>query len=251
MNATATLVGDIAPIDHDEAMALAEAEYGRLLDAVEALELEHWTRPTDCTNWDVKAILAHLLGMMERLGDPDEAARQDAATTARVATTAEARIDALTALQVERHHAKSPDELAAALRTAMPGAVAGRRNTTPEVRAAPFDPGPPFEGAWTLGYLLDVILTRDPWMHRVDIARATGAQLVLSTGHDGRLVADVVAEWARRHDQPFTLVLTGPAGGTYASGTGGQRYELDAVEFCRILSGRGRGEGLLAHEVPF
>src|SRR5262249_61529912 len=30
------------------------------------------------------------------------------------------------------------------------------------------------EEAWTLGFLIDVILTRDPWMHRADIARATG-----------------------------------------------------------------------------
>ncbi len=64
-----------------------------------------------------------------------------------------------------------------------------------------------------MGYLLDVILTRDPWMHRVDIARATGRDLVLTPEHDGRIVADVVAEWARRHGQPFTLTLTGPAGG--------------------------------------
>jgi hypothetical protein len=27
--------------------------------------------------------------------------------------------------------------------------------------------------AWTYGYVLDVILTRDTWMNRVDIARAT------------------------------------------------------------------------------
>ena len=31
----------------------------------------------------------------------------------------------------------------------------------------------------------------------------------LTAGHDGRLVADVVTEWARRHGQPFTLTLTG------------------------------------------
>jgi hypothetical protein len=56
-----------------------------------------------------------------------------------------------------------------------------------------------------MGYLLDTILTRDPWMHRVDIARATGRDMVLTADHDGRIVADVVAEWARRHGQPFTL----------------------------------------------
>jgi hypothetical protein len=71
---------------------------------------------------------------------------------------------------------------------------------------------------WKLGYLLETILTRDPWMHRVDIARATGRDLVLTPDHDGRIVADVVAEWARRHGQPFTLELTGPIGATYVNG---------------------------------
>jgi len=67
-------------------------------------------------------------------------------------------------------------------------------------------------------------------------------------------VADVVAEWARRHGQPFLLDLTGPAGGTYASGPGlprAERLSLDAVEFCRTLSGRGRAAGLLTTVVPF
>ena len=48
---------------------------------------------------------------------------------------------------------------------------------------------------WRLGYLLDTIFTRDTWIHRVDIARATGRDLLLTPEHDGRLVADVVAEW--------------------------------------------------------
>ena len=42
-----------------------------------------------------------------------------------------------------------------------------------------------------------------------------------------------------------------PAGGTYAHGTGGPHFQLDAVEFCRVLSGRGTGAGLLAQQVPF
>ena len=68
---------------------------------------------------------------------------------------------------------------------------------------------------WHAGYLFDIILTRDTWMHRIDIARATGRIAVLSSDHDARLVADVVAEWARRHGQPFTLHLEGPAGGAF------------------------------------
>jgi hypothetical protein len=71
------------------------------------------------------------------------------------------------------------------------------------------------EEAWTLGFLIDVIMTRDPWMHRVDIARAVGAPMVLTADHDGVLVDDVVREWAARHGRPFTLRLTGPAGGRW------------------------------------
>ncbi len=78
-----------------------------------------------------------------------------------------------------------------------------------------------------------------------------GRELVLTPDHDGRLVADVVTEWARVHGQPYRLTLTGPAGGTWSTGTGGEEITLDAIEFCRIASGRARGEGLLAHEVPF
>lgn len=251
MNSTAMPVSDIAALGHDEAMSVAEVEYDRLLDVVGRLRPEDWARPTDCAAWDVKAILAHLLGMMERLGDPAEAARQNAATAERVKATGAARIDALTAVQVETHAHLAPDELAVALRAAAPRALAGRRATSVERRATIYDPGPPFDGQWTLGYLFDVILTRDPWLHRVDIARATGAELVLTPEHDGRIVADVVAEWARRHGHAFTLTLGGPAGGTFFSGHAGERYELDAVEFCRTLSGRAGGPGLLNQEVPF
>lgn len=75
---------------------------------------------------------------------------------------------------------------------------------------------------------------------------------MLTPEHDGRLVADVVGEWARRHGRPFTLRLTGPAGGHFAAGGGGdETVELDAVEFCRILSGRAPGVGLLARPVRF
>jgi hypothetical protein len=105
--------------------------------------------------------------------------------------------------------------------------------------------------AWTFGYLLDVILTRDPWMHRIDITDATGADLVLTADHDGEIVAGIVAEWSARHGQPYELRLTGPAGGAWSRGTGGPPITLDAVEFCRAISGRSPAEGLLNTQVPF
>ena len=82
-------------------------------------------------------------------------------------------------------------------------------------------------------------------MHRVDLARATGHAMPLDD-HDARIVADVAREWAERHGAPVDLVLTGPAGGHYTAGDGAtSRTELDAVEFCRIVSRREPGEGLL------
>jgi hypothetical protein len=107
---------------------------------------------------------------------------------------------------------------------------------------------------WKLGYLIDTIYLRDLWMHRIDAARAAGQPPELTAGHDGRIVADITAEWARRHGQPFLLDLTGPAGASYASDPGSPTAEhlsLDAVEFCRTLAGRAPATGLLATIVPF
>jgi hypothetical protein len=103
----------------------------------------------------------------------------------------------------------------------------------------------------SIGKLVDHILTRDTWMHRLDIARATGRHFVLTTGHDGRFVATIVADLASGWDRPFTLELSGPAGGTYVKGEGGETFRLDAVEFCRAVSGRGESHGLPTTVVLF
>jgi uncharacterized protein (TIGR03083 family) len=251
MQSTAIAVEQIPPLEHEEAMRLAQIEYQRLIELVEALAPDDFTRPTDCTGWDVTAVLGHLLGMLEGNADHAEFARQSAAAGQRAAATGEMWIDALTALQVAEHAHLTPAQLAEAVRGAVLQSLAARSQATPEQRAVTFNPGPPDDEEWTAGYLIDTIHTRDPWMHRVDVCRATGIELTLTPEHDGRIVADVVAEWARRHGQPFTLALGGPAGGNYAYGTGGPYLQLDAVEFCRLLSGRGDADGLLAQHVPF
>ena len=102
--------------------------------------------------------------------------------------------------------------------------------------------------------LSDIILTRDPWMHRIDISRATGAPLRLTADHDGVIVADVVTEWSDRHGKDFTLTLDGQAGGTWSVGTNGPALHFEAIEFCRCLSGRPTGinlDELFGTEVPY
>ena len=71
-----------------------------------------------------------------------------------------------------------------------------------------------------MGYLFDVILTRDPFLHRVDIALATETPMVATAEHEGVIVDDVVTEWASRHGAAYDLELTGPAGGHWRHGDG-------------------------------
>jgi hypothetical protein len=85
------------------------------------------------------------------------------------------------------------------------------------------------------------------WAHRVDICTALGRDMHLTADHDGRLVADMVGEWAELHGEPFELVLTGPAGGTFHQGTGGEHVDIEALDFVRVLSGRLPGTGVLRH----
>lgn len=251
MNSSAVAASEIPALAHDEAMAVSDVEYRRLLDAVDGLRPDDWTRPTDCTGWDVKAVVSHVLGMVEMWSDQAELARQMAAAGARVQREGGYFIDALTALQVEAHAALSPAELSATLRATTPLALQARTDTPASRRAQTYHADPPYDEDWTFGYLIDVIHLRDVWMHRIDLASATGTDPVITPEHDGRIVADAVAEWARRHGQPFQVTLLGDAGGTFIDGDEGDRYELDAIEFCRILSGRREGTGLLATEVPF
>jgi uncharacterized protein (TIGR03083 family) len=251
MTTTVTEVGTIPPMSHAEAMSLAEVEAHRLLDAVDRLDQQDWSRPTDCDGWDVKALLSHVLGAMEANARIREFIRQYRAATRSARRDGSQMIDEMTALQVREHASCSPAEMSRRLQETAPKAVRGRRRTPMFLRSVPFAPGPPVVGTWKLGYLVGTIMNRDYWMHRVDLAGASRTELVVTADHDGRIVADVLAEWARSHGQPFTMVLDGPAGGTFVQGEQGETLRLDAVEFCRILSGRSAGSGLLAQQVPF
>ena len=236
-------------LGRDAAVRMAATEYDRTAVQLRALGPEDWSRPTDCPAWDVRAMAGHVLGMAEMVATVRQFVAQNVATS-----RAGGGIDALTGHQVNRAAGLSPETLVDRFTAVAPRAVRGRhrlsrptgRMTLPEDQVV----GDRVE-RWAFGYLFDVVLTRDTWMHRVDIARATGRGPLLTADHDGVLVADVVAEWAERHGSPHRLRLTGPAGGTWTTGRGGPELELDAVEFCRILSGRGAGEGLLAQQVPF
>ncbi|MDP1818351.1 MAG: maleylpyruvate isomerase family mycothiol-dependent enzyme [Acidimicrobiales bacterium] len=250
MNAmTAIDLNTVRPIERPEATTLAETEVARFASMLRSLAPADWTRPTDCPLWDVRAMAGHVLGMTETF-----TGLRPFATTMRAGGKRAGDgpfVDGLTAVQVDANAQLTNDELLRRLDTAGPKAARWRARRRLMRRIPMKEEVDGVEETWRMGYLVDIILTRDTWMHRTDGAKATGTPLELTAEHDGRVVADAAAEWGRRHGQPCTLHLTGPAGGTYAQGAGGEEITIDAIDFCRILSGRGTGEGLLRQQVPF
>jgi uncharacterized protein (TIGR03083 family) len=236
-------------LDRPTADRLAATEYRRFADLLAGLDAEQWRAPTVCTGWDVRAVAAHCLGMAEMIATTPEMVRQNVKATIRSKRRGTEMIDELTGLQVEERADMDGASIAAAYAAVGPKAARSRATAKSFTRRMTMvnQPG----DVWTMGYLWETILTRDPWLHRVDITDACGATMVLTAEHDGVLVDDVVGEWAARHGRPFRLELTGPAGGRWSRGSDGPELCFDALDFCRRLSGRAPAEGLLGTQVPF
>jgi uncharacterized protein (TIGR03083 family) len=248
-------VTTLEPLTHHEAMHLQEHELEYTLRMLRSLDGEAWSTPTDCPAWDIRAMYQHVLGACEAGASMRENVHQLRRARAYRSQHGGPLEAALSEVQVSERSDLSPAQVVERLATAAPRTVRGRRRTPGLVRNhAKMAVDGPVHETWKLGYLIDTIYLRDLWMHRVDSAHALGRPLELSADHDGRIVADVVAEWGRRHGQPFLIELAGPAGGTYArdpGSPGAQHLSLDAVEFCRTLAGRVPPSGLLATVVPF
>lgn len=242
-------IRDIEPIDRDEMVGLATTEYDRLLTHLRELSPSDWELPTACDGWSVRDVVAHLLGAAEANASQLENARQAIRGLPRARRTARPPVDGINDVQVEDRRHLGPDELIARIERIAPKAIRGRARTPAPLRRISL-PGP-LGGRITLGKLMDVIYTRDQWMHRIDLARATGREPLATADHDGRIVADVVRDWALTHGQPVTVTLDGTAGGRYEQGAGGPTHHLDALDFCLAVSGRAPAEGLLAVPVTF
>ena len=242
-----------APVmEREAAMASAATEYRRVVALLETVTPGQWALPTDCPGWDVRAVAGHMLGMAQMTAALPALARQLMAAQQGAKKTGMVMIDALTALQVAKNAGLSPAEVITAMRAAGPKAARLRRKMPAFIRSRTMPVAMTVgdvQERWTLGFLFDVILTRDPFMHRLDISRATGIPAQATPAHEGVIVDDIVREWADRHGRPYTLSLSGPAGGTW--GGGGEHITMDAFDFCRAVSGRGQATGLLSQQVPF
>jgi uncharacterized protein (TIGR03083 family) len=237
-------------IERPEAKVLAEQEFRRFAALTASLTGEEWTLPTDCTGWDVRKMALHVLGSADAQASFKEFLHQlRRGKPLNKEIDSHHWVDGLNELQIRERTHLTDDEIVAELEAVGSKAVKGRWGTPLPMRYLPISFGPPV-GWEPLKYLLDVGFTRDVWAHRIDICAATGREMELSADHDGRLVADIVGEWGAIHGEPFELVLEGPAGGKYSQGVGGERVEIDAIEFIRTLAGRRPGTGVLSNPLP-
>ena len=251
MKDTLVRVEDIAPISHREGMELAETEYKRFADVLAQLAPDDWSKQTVNTDWNVKQLTQHVLGFAESNASFRVFAKAMRAGKKRAKEKGyDHFIHGTNEVQVEERDHLSPAQLVERWNTTWPRALKGRRRFPPFMRPIPLDFGPVIGKKPMGSYLMDVVFTRDTWMHRIDICRAVGVDPVVTHEHEGRLVQDMVAEWTRLYGLDVTLHLEGPAGGTYVSGNGREELTIDAVEWIWILSGRGTGTGLLEKELP-
>lgn len=206
-----------------------------------SLDGSDWKRRTVCSAWDVADIVGHLCGQAEDVNKPWSFPLRE--RRAKRAYPGVVLLDAHMMIQADDHRGTPPDELRArfdrlwakATRTIArnPGFI---RNFTVKLEGIPG-----FE-TLSLGYIQDILLARDLWMHRDDVCQALGREFDAGP-YAEEVVAQVMLDLV---DGPFwkgtpvVLTLTGQGGGTYRLGQGDPiaTVRTDAVGYMRTLSGR-------------
>jgi uncharacterized protein (TIGR03083 family) len=151
--------------------------------------------------------------------------------------------DATNDFQLSERRGKSPAELIAELQTV--GPIAAQKWAYQFRLVKPISIPHRTAGSLNLRHLMWVIHSRDTWMHRLDICRATGRKFEQTPEHDGRIAAlvmlDVAKALSRKLDGPaIAFNLTGVAGGHWKIGNGvpAATIQMDILDFNIFASGR-------------
>ncbi|MEO6062181.1 MAG: maleylpyruvate isomerase family mycothiol-dependent enzyme [Thermoflexales bacterium] len=237
---TATPAESIPDIRNaDEAYRLLTESFGRFITLVESLDTGDWLKPTACTAWDAHDMVAHQAGGYLSGVSLGEMLRQ----YTRIPKAGQLPEDAINALQVGERKKMTPAELIAELKKVGPGAM---RNWAYGFRAVKGIYVPHAVAGWmSLRYLMWVTHSRDTWMHRMDISRATNRPFAQTRDHDGRIVELVIRDVAKKLKRKIGaraigITLTGIAGGKWhvGAGTPAAEIEMDALDFNLLVSGR-------------
>lgn len=228
------------PTDPVTASTNSQAEYAALIELVEQFTPDDWHRPTDCEGWTPREIVAHLAGAAESAVRWRKFIKHNAIATARAARGPLQHVDYMCASQIAERQRLNTAQLVADLRNWATQAPQKLRTKPAFVRSLqmPASAGLP-QGA-TMATLFDVINTRDVWLHRIDLARATGRTRSITLAE-----SEVVSQVLRDLDNQWTheaveLTLTGPGGGSWQIGEGDPVASVteEAVAYLRLLSGR-------------
>ena len=235
---TFTAAHRLPQTDRDQAAAIGEAEGAATVTLLRQLRDGDWQRPTDCTEWDVRSMVSHLVGQCEDGNSLRTMMRRELVGKRRYPD--KAGVDAHMAVQVDDHRSETGPDLVEHFARLWPRAVAARRRRPGLMRRTTVNSGIPSMPRFTIGYLLDIIYNRDLWMHRIDLVHATGHPRVAGE-HESRIVEQVIRDlalgWTGR---PVALELTGHAGGSWQIGSGQPiaHVRADAVAYMRSVAGR-------------
>lgn len=237
-SATAINAATIPITNHTDGPGLLEAGMTAMSEQLDALEDADWLKQTDCTDWDVRGMVAHLVGSADELPRPWRTGSRF--LRGHRLYPQMAPLDARNQIQLDDLADLDGPALRARYRELRPGAVAGARRAPAPVRALKVPSGLPGVPKIQLGYLFDVICLRDIWMHGVDIACATGKRRVAGPA-DAPAIEQVIRDLGREWRGPSVrLTLHGVLDASWVLGTGQVKAELeaDAIELCRSLAGR-------------
>ena len=240
MNHTLIRAADLPMTPADLAATVSRAQRLRLIDETVRLAADQWQTVTECPRWTVFDIVAHIAAAMQNAANPVRWVSDG--VLGKFRNPHDAFLDAGNEIGINRRRGHPVDRLVADYRSLIDTAQPPRL-----MRRIPVPVGglPPRAD---VAYLVDVVLARDAWLHRYDIARATGGA-VDPDSTSTEVIAQVIRDLARAWQGPdLVLDLTGPEGGTWLLGTNPDApvATLPAVEFLRHLSGRVPPADLLA-----
>lgn len=249
-----TNAASIPSLTHPEATEMAVFELERFLILVESLAPADWEQPTACLLWNVRQIVSHATGAAASYAHWSQFKRQYSPFVQRpYRQVGFSLLDAINQIQVDDRSSATPTDLLAELHEVGPRAIATRKRLPAIVRAIRLPL--PLLGVVPLGYLTDLIYTRDMWMHRLDICRATGREMVQTSQHDGRITALVVRDLARKltpklAGQAVVYELTGTSGGCWSLGENASpraTITMDVLDFHLLASGRLPAQEISSH----
>ena len=237
---TAVLAGEIGRADRQQSRVYRDAEIQAWHELLASIEGADWHRRTVCDAWDVADIAGHLIGQAEDVIKPTSFPRRWLKN--KRVYPGVPRFDAHMMVQADEHRGTPPAELRALFDQVWAKATRKISRNPELIRriSMQVDPAP----RMSFGYVQDILLVRDLWMHRDDVCQALGRPF--DAGPYGeeiiaQVVYDLEASGPFWDDRPaVVLELTGQGGGTYRLGRGEPvgRATVDAVAYMRTVSGR-------------